>query len=53
MLMTAIVSSALPAHMVSLLEEAHLLLSSLGHCHSSFERIGAIQVLRTFLVIFV
>jgi predicted MFS family arabinose efflux permease len=47
MLMTAIVSSALPAHMVSLLEEAHLSPAWVIAIPAS---IGAIQVLGRFLL---
>jgi MFS family permease len=47
MLMTAIVSSALPAHMVSLLEEAHL---SPAWVIAIPAAIGAIQVLGRFLL---
>ena len=47
MLMTTIVSSALPAHMVSLLEEAHL---SPGWVIAIPASIGAIQVLGRFLL---
>jgi MFS family permease len=47
MLMTAVVSSALPAHMVSLLEEAHLSPAWVIAIPAS---IGAIQVLGRFLL---
>jgi len=47
MLMTAIVSSALPAHMVSMLEEAHLSPAWVIAIPAS---IGAIQVLGRFLL---
>ena len=47
MLMTALVSSALPAHMVSLLEEAHLSPAWVIAIPAS---IGAIQVLGRFLL---